>query len=67
MSEELFEQTLQDDGYVMGTDPCLDRCWEEFRRCLENTTFPSECIARLEACKRSCAQTSSGENEQEQQ
>jgi hypothetical protein len=65
MSEELFEETLQNDGYVMGSDACLDKCWEEFRQCLKNSSFPDECIARLEACKRSCGQSASGiEDEQ---
>jgi peptidoglycan hydrolase-like protein with peptidoglycan-binding domain len=33
---------------------CLDRCWRDFERCLDNTRFPPECIARLGACQRAC-------------
>lgn len=35
-------------------DPCLDRCWADFNRCLRHTRFYPECLARLESCKRLC-------------
>jgi len=47
--------TPESDGYTLGMDACLDQCWADFHRCLDTTTNPQECIARLEACKRGCA------------
>ena len=61
MAEELFEQHFQEDGYTIGMDPCLDRCWENFRECIKNSTNSLECIAQLEACKRSCGQRTNEE------
>lgn len=34
---------------------CLNRCGQSFRRCLRSTRFPRACVARRNACLRSCA------------
>jgi hypothetical protein len=54
-TDDIYAQQLAADGYTPGSDACLDRCWADFQRCLQNTTFPEQCIAQLEACKRACA------------
>src|SRR5205807_4149670 len=56
--EAFFNQTLESSGYELGNDPCLDKCWEAFRRCLKNSTNGQACIAQLSACQRSCAASS---------
>jgi hypothetical protein len=55
MADDLYQQTLSADGYAIGSDPCLDQCWADFRRCLNGSTDSNECMARLQACKRACA------------
>ena len=49
------EPNPADYGVELGTNSCLDQCWEDFRRCLQNTTFPEQCIAQLQVCQRACA------------
>ncbi len=54
--DAFFAQTLQASGYTLGNDPCLDKCWEEFQRCLQKSTDGGvQCMAQLTACQRSCA------------
>jgi hypothetical protein len=44
------------EGYTMGSNACLDQCWQQFYACLDRSMNPMECIAQLEVCKRNCAQ-----------
>jgi hypothetical protein len=59
-ADALYTQTLQNSGYTMGTDPCLDRCWADFQRCLDTTSDPNQCLAQLSACQRACANQPDG-------
>jgi outer membrane protein OmpA-like peptidoglycan-associated protein len=36
-------------------DPrCLEQCERDFKRCLDHTNFPPECLARRGTCQRGC-------------
>jgi hypothetical protein len=63
---DFYEQTFQADGYSLGTDPCLDRCWAEFKKCCNNSTSGGlECLAQLNACRERCASQAAGEGTDE--
>ncbi|MBV8914601.1 MAG: hypothetical protein JOZ05_16365 [Acetobacteraceae bacterium] len=55
-ADSFYQQSLQDSGYSLGTNDCLDKCWVDFRRCLDNPLNgnPQACLAQLTACQRSC-------------
>src|SRR5947209_5662650 len=53
--EAFYVQTLQSLGYSLGTDPALDQCWEEFHRCLDNSTDGQQCLTNLRSCQTRCA------------
>jgi hypothetical protein len=53
-TQEWVEPNPADYGIMLGTNSCLDQCWEDFRQCLRNTNFPDQCIAQLSACQRAC-------------
>jgi hypothetical protein len=56
-ANDLSGMTPESQGITLGQNPCLDRCWEDFNRCVQNSTSGGlECLARLEACKRACAE-----------
>jgi hypothetical protein len=62
--DAFYAQTLQSSGYTVGSDPCLDKCWDEFYRCLKNGRDSGmQCLARLEACKRRCATAGGDDSE----
>src|SRR5260370_18690494 len=53
--DDFYAQTLQSSGYTLGSDPCLDKCWDDFQRCLrQSTDGGSQCMAQLTACHRTC-------------
>ncbi len=49
------EPNPADYGIMLGTDPCLDQCWENFRQCLRTTNDSNQCLAELNYCQQSCA------------
>jgi len=48
--------TPESQGYVMGTNPCLDRCWQYFNECIAQGKDQNECLAQLSYCQRNCAE-----------
>ena len=54
-ADAFYAQTLQNDGYEVGGNLCLDGCWDAFRRCLRGATDGGmACLAQLTTCQRGC-------------
>jgi len=48
--------TAESQGYTLGSDPCLDACWDAYYKCLDRGRDPSVCLGDLTACQRGCAE-----------
>jgi hypothetical protein len=62
-ADAYFNQTLQSQGYTVGSDPRLDKCWDDFRNCLKSPPpgqGPDYCLAQLTACQRAAGSGGSG-------
>ena len=44
----------EDEGYAIGSDACIDRCWERYYECMRSGASPEHCRNLREACIRTC-------------